>query len=246
LTGFCVRLEAIDTNGLLPVADAGRAVPMAHGFRAHLQRTLRAQLRAWPAEKPLAALPRTARATIDPTIVARWRPADAASLSADAVAALPIDHGVAPVAMRGGTRPARARLAAFVERGLLRYGEHHNQPEQDATSRLSPWLHFGHLSVHDVFQAVMTSEKWTSRKLGSGARGARDGWWNVSASAEAFLDELVTWASDAAPVPRPPAPMSATCSSSLPWACTRGSDVPVSAEAAAAPLMKSRRFMDLS
>jgi deoxyribodipyrimidine photo-lyase len=189
-----VRLEAIDTNGLLPVADAGRAIPMAHGFRAHLQRTLRAQLRAWPAEKPLAALPRTARATIDPAILARWRPADAASLSAGAVATLPIDHRVEPVAaLRGGTRPARTRLAEFVRRGLARYGEHHNQPEQDATSRLSPWLHFGHLSVHEVFQAVMTSEKWTSRKLGSGARGAREGWWNVSASAESFLDELVTW-----------------------------------------------------
>jgi deoxyribodipyrimidine photo-lyase len=95
--------------------------------------------------------------------------------------------------MRGGSHAARARLAAFVAGGLARYGEHHNQPEQDATSRLSPWLHFGHLSVHEVFQAVMTSEKWTSRKLGSGARGAREGWWNVSASTEAFLDELVTW-----------------------------------------------------
>src|SRR5688500_4983295 len=29
-----VRLEAIDSNGLLPVAEAGRAIPMAHGFRA--------------------------------------------------------------------------------------------------------------------------------------------------------------------------------------------------------------------
>jgi deoxyribodipyrimidine photo-lyase len=188
-----VRLEAIDTNGLLPVAEAGRAIPMAHGFRAHLQRTLRVHLRAWPLEKPLAALPRGARATIDPATLSRWPAADAAALGDDVVAALPIDHGVAPVATRGGTRPARARLAAFISDGLARYGEEHNQPEQDATSRLSPWLHFGHLAVHEVFLAVMTREKWTSRKLGTAARGAREGWWNVSASAESFLDELVTW-----------------------------------------------------
>ena len=188
-----VRLEAIDTNGLLPVGEAGRAIPMAHGFRAHLQRTLRAHLRAWPAEKPLAALPRTPRAAIDPAILFRWPAANAEALADGAVAALPIDHGVAPAAIRGGTRAARARLAEFIAGGLPRYGEHHNQPEQDAVSRLSPWLHFGHLSVHEVFQAVMTHEKWTSRKLGSAARGAREGWWNVSASAESFLDELVTW-----------------------------------------------------
>jgi deoxyribodipyrimidine photo-lyase len=188
-----VRLDAIDTNGLLPVAEAGRAVPMAHGFRAHLQRTLRIHLRAWPSERPLAALPRGTRAAIDPAILARWPAADADALAEGAAVALPIEHDVAPVAMRGGTRPARARLAAFMADGLARYGVHHNQPEQDATSRLSPWLHFGHLSVHEVFQAVMTREKWTSRKLGPGARGAREGWWNVSASAESFLDELVTW-----------------------------------------------------
>jgi deoxyribodipyrimidine photo-lyase len=29
--------------------------------------------------------------------------------------------------------------------------------------------------------------------LGSSSRGAREGWWNVSPSAEAFLDQLITW-----------------------------------------------------
>ena len=188
-----IRLEAIDTNGLLPVAEAGRAIPMAHGFRAHLQRTLRAHLRAWPVEKPFAALPRGMRATIDPATLSQWPAADAASFADAAIRALPIDHGVPAGGIAGGTRPARARLATFIAGGLARYGDHHNQPEQDATSRLSPWLHFGHLSVHEVFQAVMTHEKWTSRKLGSAARGAREGWWNVSASAQSFLDELVTW-----------------------------------------------------
>jgi len=184
-----VRLDAIDTNGLLPVAEAGRAIPMAHGFRSHLQRSLRAQLSTWPVERPLDGLPRAPRATIAPSVLERW-PAAGADLD---LSSLPIDHGVPAVATRGGSHPARSRLEQFVSHELGRYGEHHNQPEQDATSRLSPWLHFGHLSVHEVFQAVMSHEKWTSRKLGPGARGAREGWWHVSASAESFLDELVTW-----------------------------------------------------
>lgn len=184
-----VRLDAVDTNGLLPVAEAGRAIPMAHGFRSHLQRSLRPHLATWPAERPLDALPRAARAAIASDVLARW-PAAGADVD---LAALPIDHGVPPVSTRGGSRPARARLAHFLSRGLQEYLGDHNQPELDGTSRLSPWLHFGHLSVHEVFQAVMSREKWTSRKLGSGARGAREGWWNVSATTESFLDELVTW-----------------------------------------------------
>jgi deoxyribodipyrimidine photo-lyase len=188
-----VRVEAIDSNGILPVADAGRAIPMAHGFRAHLQRSLRAQLKAWPAAAPLDELPKRRRAAISADVLARWPPADRNMLAGRALDRLPIDHGVAPVSIRGGAVPARARVKAFVSSALDRYAADRNQPEQIATSRLSPWLHFGHLSVHEVFERVMSRERWTSRKLGSSARGAREGWWQVSASAESFLDELITW-----------------------------------------------------
>ena len=187
------RMEAVDSNGLLPVAAPGRAIPMAHGFRAHLQKNLRAQLRQWPVAEPLTALRRRRRAAIPAAIAARWPPASRGDLSRAALAALPIDHGVPATAQRGGTVPARDRLQEFVAAGLPRYAAHHNQPAEDATSRLSAWLHFGHLSVHEVFAAVMSREKWTSRQLGTASRGAREGWWNASPSAESFLDELVTW-----------------------------------------------------
>ena len=39
----------------------------------------------------------------------------------------------------------------------------------------------------------MTRERWTTRRLGGGAAGAREGWWQVSPSAEMFLDQLLTW-----------------------------------------------------
>jgi deoxyribodipyrimidine photo-lyase len=66
---------------------------------------------------------------------------------------LRIDHAVGPVVIEGGPVPAHARLSTFVEEVLPEYGARHNQPEEDATSRLSPWLHFGHLSAHEVFDA---------------------------------------------------------------------------------------------
>ena len=187
------RMEAVDTNGILPVATAERAFPTARGFRAHLQRNLRAHLPDWPARAPLERLPRIRRATLSRGILAKWPAATAATLSGSTLRTLPIDHTVPPVGVQGGTAPARARLSTFVADVLPEYGARHNQPEEDATSRLSPWLHFGHLSAHDVFDAVMSRERWTSRKLGTSTRGAREGWWNVSPSAESFLDELVTW-----------------------------------------------------
>jgi deoxyribodipyrimidine photo-lyase len=62
-----------------------------------------------------------------------------------------------------------------------------------AASGLSAWLHLGHLSVHEVVQALWDREGWSPERLGTGARGAKDGWWGMSPPAEAFLDELLTW-----------------------------------------------------
>jgi deoxyribodipyrimidine photo-lyase len=58
---------------------------------------------------------------------------------------------------------------------------------------LSPYLHFGHISAHEVFSAVMTAERWTTRRLAVRGGGAREGWWGVSDSANVFLDQLTVW-----------------------------------------------------
>jgi deoxyribodipyrimidine photo-lyase len=188
-----VRMEAVDSNGILPIAAAGRAFANARGMRVFLQRTLRDHLAEFPQAAPLLALPRRAAATVAAPAKRRWPAAGSRILRGATLASLPIDHEVRPVGMSGGATAARARLKLFLSTGLPRYADDHNQPERDATSRLSPWIHFGHLSVHEVFAAVARQERWTTRKFPGPARGARQGWWNTSPSAEAFFDELITW-----------------------------------------------------
>jgi deoxyribodipyrimidine photo-lyase len=113
--------------------------------------------------------------------------------STDAMKKLPIDHRVPPVRSRGGSRAARRALHAFVSDRLASYAEDRRHPDVDGSSHLSPYLHFGHISTHEVFSAVMTKERWTTRRLSPRGGGAREGWWGVSDSAEAFLDQLVPW-----------------------------------------------------
>lgn len=192
-----VRVEAVDGVGLIPLAAHGRAFPTARGYRAFVQRVLKTHVREVPAEDPLAGLgaSNAPLPSLPDEITARWPRASADLLAGDpaALARLPIDHSVGPAPISGGGAAARAALARFVEERLSRYAEDHNHPDLEATSRLSPYLHFGHLSAHDVFGAVMTRERWTTRRLGAGAAGAREGWWGVSPSAEMFLDQLVVW-----------------------------------------------------
>ena len=83
----------------------------------------------------------------------------------DSLRTLPIDRSVGAVASRpGGRRAALARLREFVERSLVDYDSARNLPEQDGTSGLSPYLHFGQIGPREVARAVMASEAPASAK----------------------------------------------------------------------------------
>ncbi len=58
---------------------------------------------------------------------------------------------------------------------------------------LSARAAFGHISVHEVFECIAAHEGWHPGRLGHDTGGRRTGWWSMSESAEAILDQLVTW-----------------------------------------------------
>ena len=187
------RLEAVDSNGILPMRSTDRVFLTAHSFRAYLQGALRDHLAAWPSAITFDGLAPGPEPAAD--INERWPAAPVAALkdTRALVAALPIDHSVPPANVRGGPVAARAVLRRFVTQRLSRYVADHSHPDADGTSGLSPYLHFGHTAPHEVFEAVVTAERWTSRQLGAGKKGQREGWWGASPDAEAFLDQLITW-----------------------------------------------------
>ena len=185
-----VRLEMVDGNGLLPLRASDRAFPSAALFRRHLQKTLPPHLVAPPAAAPLAKLPRSVRdGEVAAQVMARW----AFTAEVD-VTTLPIDHEVAPAPYAGGARAAHQTLDRFVETKLAHYGDGHNHPDDDAASGLSPWLHFGHISAHEVASRVWADADWDPARVADAkVTGSREGWWGLPASHESFLDELVTW-----------------------------------------------------
>ncbi len=192
---IAARMEAVDGNGLYPMRATEQVFPTAYAFRRHLQRELPNHLREFPCESPLAQLPSVKGAAPRQDIVKQWAPASDALLTAtrESLADLPIDHAVGPAAFTGGSAAAEHALDNFLHRKLDDYQEKRNDPDIDGVSNFSPYLHFGHLAAHEVFQIIAAREKWTPDNVASGGRGARAGWWKMSESAEAFLDQLVTW-----------------------------------------------------
>jgi deoxyribodipyrimidine photo-lyase len=78
----------------------------------------------------------------------------------------------------GGTHAALRRLKYFVDHQLADYSKQRNHPEIDGTSRLSPYLHFGHISPLTIALAVDKAVQ-----EGMATKAARD----------SYLNELIGW-----------------------------------------------------
>lgn len=193
-----VCLEKIDSNGLLPLRASEQVFTTAHSFRRFLQKNLPIHLAHFPKADPLARLDLPKLKTLPKEITKRWPAASLKWLEGPpSPAELPINHNIVaatgPEALHGGEMIARGKWRAFLARKIGAYGEVRNQPEHDGTSGMSPYLHFGHISAHQMFHDLMSREKWSEAKLAHRADGSRQGWWGVRAPAEQFLDQLVTW-----------------------------------------------------
>ena len=190
-----VSLEAVDSNGLLPLRATERVAQRAFDFRRYLQKELPKHLAEFPHPDPLGKANLPGAPEPSKKTLAKWPMASGDLLRGenDSLALLPIDHAVRPVALQGGQEAARAHGREFFEQRFPLYAEHRNEPELDVASGFSPYLHFGHLSVHEVFAELVKREKWKPERLAVRLNGSREGWWNMSTTAESFLDELITW-----------------------------------------------------
>jgi deoxyribodipyrimidine photo-lyase len=184
-----VPVFAVDANGVVPLSLLQPAVYAA----AHLRpRIHQAFAEAW-AHRAAAApeVPKAARGDVDPP----FEPWQADDLDAF-VASLPVDASVVPVpGTPGGTTAARARLAEFVAERLPGYAESRSKPaapDDGHASGLSPYLHFGHLSIEEVAAAVL-GDGWTPDELRVHNRGKREGYFSDDADVNGFLDEALTW-----------------------------------------------------
>jgi deoxyribodipyrimidine photo-lyase len=190
-----VRMELVDSNGILPMRAAEKVFARAVDFRRFLQMSLREHLVALPHSDPLRGVRLPRLESLPKAIVRRWPAANVAQLAKrpEELARLPLDHSVSIAETAGGSRAAECRMTKFLDEHLGSYAESRNEPDKDVASGLSPYLHFGHISAHEVFHALIKREVWSPAKLAAKANGSKEGWWGMSVAAESFLDELITW-----------------------------------------------------
>lgn len=188
------RLQLVDGHTVVPLRKADRTFTVAHSYRRWMQKQILDEIMDMPKAEPLKGLKIPPFPGIDNKILRRWPIADLDTLLAPGgLAPIAIDHDVRPSEdYVGGGSQATRRLEQFVSHSLSAYGDDRNHPDKRATSGLSPYLHFGHISPHQILSAVFAHESWTPDQA-SPPNGKNNGFWNTSEPAEAFLDQLLTW-----------------------------------------------------
>lgn len=188
------RLELVDSNGVMPLRLPDRTFTVAHSYRRWMQKNILDVLLEMPKLDPLLRVTLPQLDSLPAAITRRWPAADIdALLSPGGLDKIPIDHHVKPSqTVCGGAKQANARLTAFIKNDLARYADDRNHPDENATTGLSPYLHFGHISAHEIVERILDHEDWTPDQA-SEPNGKNNGFWNTSESAEALLDQLITW-----------------------------------------------------
>ena len=188
-----VQFQQVDGNGIYPLAATERIYTTAHSFRRHIQKTVAPFLTDFPIADPAGHLKRSY--TPDNLLFTsehlNYFKQDILNVD---LSTLPIDHEVKAIADRnGGHTHARTRLNNFIKNGLLKYDTDRQSADNDPSSGLSPYLHFGHISAHEMVHRIWTEHQWTPTMVASKATGSRVGWWNLPPNVEAFLDQIITW-----------------------------------------------------
>jgi deoxyribodipyrimidine photo-lyase len=137
---------AVDSSCLVPMSCIGKRQYAAYTIRPRIHRLLAEHMR--PVER--VQVKRKWRASI-PEWHLDVRREDIPRL----VAECEIDHTVPPsISFHGGSDQAARQLRHFLLSSFSRYAAERNEPSAHATSNLSPWLHFGHISSTEIALAA--------------------------------------------------------------------------------------------
>lgn len=158
-----IPVYAVDSNGMIPMSRFAKEEYAAYTIRPKIKRMLPDY---WKCEKDEKIIVRAENLQLN---CPENRIENIPNLLKDCA----IDHSVKPSPIyQGGSANAKKRLQHFIKNIFPEYAKTRNECSVDGSSRLSPYLHFGFLSVYEIVEAVENADVPPESK-------------------EAFLEELI-------------------------------------------------------
>jgi len=194
-TELNIPYVTVDSNGLIPFGLTDKDPYSAYFFRKIMQKNFIEAYTNPPKKNPLEELENKEK--IKPSTNIMDELPDAGEALNDIplfISSLNIDHSVKPIDWHGGRQAALGMLGQFIKNDLLEYDEKRNDPDENKTSQLSPWLHFGKISEYEIVQAVLEHQPkgWDLDKI-TFNKGSTGGFFNGDPNIDSYLDEVITW-----------------------------------------------------
>lgn len=197
LDALSLRVQLIDSVGLVPLALAEKNYLRAFDFRRFVARELPSVVQAFPRKLSLdqavlrnapLSLSESAQALLDATQALLDRPESLAS-------SLKLE-GPPPTSMRGGYHAALERWQGFRKRALGQYADSRHHPDAQVESRQSPYLHYGQIGAHELLEGLLADEgldldSWVEQH--PRVLENKESRWGLSPGADGFLDQLFVW-----------------------------------------------------
>jgi deoxyribodipyrimidine photo-lyase len=132
----------VDSSCVVPMCRMEKREWAAYTIRPKIRKLLPEYLKSVP-EIPVKHKWRHARPNFHTPVTRANIP--------ELVASCDIDHSIAPsLSFHGGSCAAEQHLEHFLRDNLRRYAKERNEPSAHATSGMSPYLHFGHISALQI------------------------------------------------------------------------------------------------
>jgi len=192
---FNIPFITIDSNGIIPLKMTNKAPYSAYLFRKVMHKHFVDAFTMPPEKDPLDKLNIRKEIELDNEILEKWPRGDKElEYIPGFIEQQSIDHSVPFTSTKGTREAALDKLNAFITSDLKIYGKRRNDPDYDATSRMSPWLHFGKISEYEIVKAVLDHQpqNWDLINI-QDRNGKREGFFKGHPYVEKYLDELITW-----------------------------------------------------
>ncbi|MBK8397086.1 MAG: deoxyribodipyrimidine photolyase [Leptospiraceae bacterium] len=191
------KLVAVDSNGIIPIslygehASAARVLrprihklfPEAYIHRANEKISKKDLVSVEKPSKPPFKEFKATKEEIDKTL-----------------SKISFLNQIEPVGdMIGGTKEALRKLEFFLKNNLNLYGDNRSNPHSPKltpASAMSPYLHFGHISVETIVSRCLNfnqNEVWAPDKINMDSKGDKDVFFGKNPSLNSYFDELLTW-----------------------------------------------------
>jgi deoxyribodipyrimidine photo-lyase len=185
----------VDSNGLIPLGLTEKAPYNAYFFRKIMQKNFIDCYTHPPQKHPLQQLENQEKVILSEDFLDNYPPPEKYLKNRHSfLSKLPINHEVGKTGLTGTRQAGLGKLGQFIQYGLPKYDDKRNDPDESATSGLSPWLHYGKISEYEIVDAVLDYQPkgWSLDNI-TFNNGSTGGFFNGDPNIDSFLDEVITW-----------------------------------------------------